>query len=170
MLDSVELVQEPSEFADDIPKASPLADSPPLPSNLDDPVKAEDTASIQSSNLSKKCTHIASGVKSKKVIQLLNVTVPKNQGCLTCRKSVSGTENSLGLWACLSCGAINCGNYDQKHAQQHHELDKSHSVVINLETLECWFVLFKCLVKQSSSDRQMQVLSMRRLYRAFKEP
>ncbi|KAJ3414148.1 mannosyltransferase [Chytridiales sp. JEL 0842] len=69
-----QLVEEPTQ--DDIPRAPPSSQD-----------SSEVLGQDDMSEFTKKCPHIASGVKTKRVIQLLKVTIPKMQGCSTCRKN-----------------------------------------------------------------------------------
>lgn len=55
--------------------------------------------------------------------------------CLGC----TSTEN----WACLTCGAVHCGRYVNKHAVAHHEATKEqtpigHAVALSWADLSTW--------------------------------
>ena len=44
------------------------------------------------------------------------------------------------IWLCLYCGISHCGRYDKEHAKSHFESDRQHGLVVNVETVDFWYV------------------------------
>ncbi|KAJ3210217.1 hypothetical protein HDU67_005563 [Dinochytrium kinnereticum] len=77
----------------------------------------------------------------------------------SCKKNGKGTKagGDVTLWVCLACGAINCGRNDFQHAQAHNDADKAHSLVVNVDTLECW--CYECDDYVVAGEKRNQVIA-----------
>ncbi|CAG8538056.1 10276_t:CDS:10 [Dentiscutata erythropus] len=64
------------------------------------------------------------------------------------------------IWLCLACGKLHCGRYDKKHAIQHFNETKSHTIAMKLDMTETW--CYACDKPVISSTGKNQVINQAR--------
>ncbi|CAG8549827.1 24595_t:CDS:2, partial [Dentiscutata erythropus] len=125
------------------------------------------------------CPHVREAVKINKLKKSINNknTYIVDAQCKKCISQVEGIQETPDLmdgdnitseketvppqiWLCLTCGKLHCGRYDKKHAIQHFNENKSHSIVMKLDTTEAW--CYSCDKPVISPTGKNQVINQAR--------
>ncbi|CAG8724694.1 43884_t:CDS:2 [Gigaspora margarita] len=125
------------------------------------------------------CPHLKEAVKMNKLKKNLKngSTNFVDAQCRTCVSQAEGIQETPDLtdgdnitseketvrpqiWLCLACGKLHCGRYDKKHAIEHFEENKSHTVAMKLDMTETW--CYSCDKPVIASAEKNQVINQAR--------
>ncbi|RKO89556.1 hypothetical protein BDK51DRAFT_41369 [Blyttiomyces helicus] len=122
------------ETADDQPAAPSPTPSPPV---ADDPADDEKLAKRLNAAKGGACPHLKLVSKGVKRLPNLLGKSLKPAACSTCK--LASPEDPSDLCVCLFCGVVNCSRALAGHAVEHHGATKTHSVIMNIGSLEVWY-------------------------------